>query len=532
MNSSKNSHNESDSTRPTDLTGRDRMYSNVLYSWGGQIVFVITGFIMPRLIDQHVGQFSLGIWDFCWSIVSYLNLAGLGVGSSVNRYVAKHRANADVTGLRESVSSVMCIQLIVAVIVLLSMATIVWFLPFLFADRLGNEISVAQWVVGLLGSGIAVQMAFDTSRGVLSGCHRWDLHNSINAGSNAVSAALMILVLKSGGGLSSLGMVHLSVVILTETFRTFMAHRICPELQVRLSYVKWFKVKEMLLFGSKTIVASLPQFLIIQINNIIIVSVLGPAALAVLSRPVALVRHVETFINKFSFVLTPMASSIEAGGQREELRRFFFDTTRYGIALTLPIVIFLVIFGDLILYFWMGHKYAYGTVLAILAIGYFLPVSQNSVMRILMGINRHGRVGLINLIITLAVFIAGSLIINSIGWSILLVAILISVSLTAGNGLVVPFWACYRLNIPITDYLRNSFSVPVACSAVFAAWLVFIRLLIPGNPIIVTSCALSSGSILMAGLYFRFLIQKSFRTNIICKIENKLRPSWIYYGKK
>lgn len=532
MKSSQNSHNKSGSKRPDDLTGRGRLHSNVLYSWGGQIVFVITGFIMPRLIDQHVGQFSLGIWDFCWSIVSYLNLAGLGVGSSVNRYVAKHRANADVTGLRESVSSVMCIQLIVAVIVLLSIATAVWFLPFLFADRLGSEINVARWVVGLLGAGLAVQMAFDTSRGVLSGCHRWDLHNAINAGSNAVSAALMILALKNGGGLRSLGIVHLSVVIITETFRTFMAHRVCSDLRVRLAYVKWLKAKEMLLFGSKTIVASLPQFLIVQINNIIIVSVIGPVALAVFSRPVALVRHVETFINKFSFVLTPMASSIEAGGQKDELRKFFFETTRYGIALTLPVVIFLVLFGDLILYFWMGEKYVHGIVLAILAIGYFLPVSQNSVMRILMGLNLHGRIALINLSVTLAVFVAGLLIISSIGWSIELVAIHIAISLTAGNGLIVPYLACGRLNIPIADYLRNAFFVPVVCSGVFAGWLLFIRILIPANPIIATICALSGGSILMAGLYFRFLIQKSFRRNIICKIENKLKPSWVYYGKK
>ena len=52
------------------LNGRDRLVSNVIWSWAGHLVFVISGFLMPRLIDSHIGQVSLGVWDFCWSIVT------------------------------------------------------------------------------------------------------------------------------------------------------------------------------------------------------------------------------------------------------------------------------------------------------------------------------------------------------------------------------------------------------------------------------------------------------------------------------
>ena len=53
-----------------DLTGRDRLVSNVLFSWGGNFVFIIAGFIMPRMIDRRLGQELLGIWDFAWSLVN------------------------------------------------------------------------------------------------------------------------------------------------------------------------------------------------------------------------------------------------------------------------------------------------------------------------------------------------------------------------------------------------------------------------------------------------------------------------------
>src|SRR5690348_219890 len=82
-----------------DLTGRDRMVSNVLASWAGHLVFIVAGFVMPRQIDRHIGQVGLGVWDFGWTAVNYFFLAQIGVGVSVNRYVARYRAAQDVAGL-------------------------------------------------------------------------------------------------------------------------------------------------------------------------------------------------------------------------------------------------------------------------------------------------------------------------------------------------------------------------------------------------------------------------------------------------
>jgi len=44
-----------------DRTGQDRMFRNVIASWAGHLVFIIAGFVMPRQIDQTIGQVGLGI---------------------------------------------------------------------------------------------------------------------------------------------------------------------------------------------------------------------------------------------------------------------------------------------------------------------------------------------------------------------------------------------------------------------------------------------------------------------------------------
>ena len=88
-----------------DLTGRDRLVSNVLFSWSAHFVFIAAGFIMPRMIDRRLGQELLGVWDFAWSLVSYFGLVQMGLTSSVNRYVARYRAVGDISGVNQVVSS-------------------------------------------------------------------------------------------------------------------------------------------------------------------------------------------------------------------------------------------------------------------------------------------------------------------------------------------------------------------------------------------------------------------------------------------
>ena len=73
-----------------DLSGRDRLVSSVIFNWAAYFVYIVAGFIIPRLIDRQLGQELLGIWDFAWSLVSYFALVQFGIASSVNRYIAKY----------------------------------------------------------------------------------------------------------------------------------------------------------------------------------------------------------------------------------------------------------------------------------------------------------------------------------------------------------------------------------------------------------------------------------------------------------
>lgn len=498
----------------TDMSGRDRLFRNVVASWAGHLVFIVAGFILPRMIDRQIGQAELGIWDFSWSLVNYFGMAGLGIGSSVNRYVAKYRSSQETQKLRTAVSSVFVIQLIASLIIAGLTGAATWSIPIFFAERFGGYHVTAQYVVLLLGLSLAVQMAFDTFRGVITGCHRWDVHNGLNAVTYAATVGAMIFSMMQGGRLVSLGAVYLGGTLLSELARAFLAYRICPLISVDLNYFSLRQAGAMLKFGIKGIVGGIAYVVIFQATSILIASHMGPAALAIFSRPAALVRVIENIISKFAMILTPTAGSLQSTDQIGELQGLFLESARIGVFLTLPGVIFLAFLGGPILEIWMGAAYGSGMVVSILALGAFLPISLQSVFTILTGMNLHGRVGLVSSLVSIFLFAAGAVVLTIIGWDLTNASALLAISFTAGVGILRSIYGCLKLEIPIMQFLRRAFLQPLACGLPFAACLAFNRIFIVDQPVMSAMVGFASAIAVLGPLYWRYVVPESKRAKI------------------
>ncbi len=506
-----------------DLTGKDRIVKNVLTGWVAYMIFMVAGFIMPRLIDNYEGQVALGIWDFSWTFVNYLSMSGLGLASALNRYVPRYRTTGELEKLNQTVSTVVMLQVFIALFVLLATLAIFFSIPVYFADRLGEQTGMARWVVLLLGGSLAVEMLFDASRGVIAGYHRWDIVNGINSLSRIVSIVGMIVALLMGGGLISLAAVYFVTTCIFMVMRYLVSRRVCSDITVRISLVRFRIAKEMLRFGIKTIIVILPRIFLIQTVNIIVAASLGPAALAVFTRPVVLVKYVGTFISRFSFVLTPTAGALQASGDDQELREFILETTRVSVAITLPLLLILAVFGDVIIGLWMGEDYVNHQLIIVLAIGTFLPASQQTIVRILIGMNVHGKLGLISFAVTLLVFFLGYLYISDTGWTLVNAGALMVVSEVLGAGVVIPLFACKHLNISFFHYLNRSFSAAMFIGSIFLGVMLLNRTLLDHSPVLAMLSGITSGGLILLPLYWRFILTEPQRCKLMSYVKKSSR---------
>jgi len=498
-----------------DLTGRSRMVWNVIVSWASQLVFIAAGFIMPRMIDRKLGQTTLGIWDFSWSMVAYFGLIQVGVGASVNRYVAKYRARKEMRLVSSVVSSVMFLQCLMAVVILVLTGLLTYLLPFAWGERLGDGIGDAQVVLLTLGASIAIQIALAAFTGVITGCHRWDIHNYIKAGWHAVTVVAMIVVLQLGLGIRSLAVASLIGLILADLNRIIYSFVLCPGLRVGLRFIRLAMIRDAFGFGVKTLAPRIGNLLLNQTTSILVLTYLGPAALALYSRPRSLAQHTHMLVSKLAFVVTPTASAMQSASHREELKELLVSGTRYAACISLPLTIGLAIMGRPLMLLWMGPDYANGTLVALVALGNFAMFTLMPAMSLLTGLNAHGRPGMVHLLAAVSSVGLVFLVLGPLKLGLEGVALAVGLPLTMAYGGYVLIHTCRRMGMRWSAFLRRAFGVPVLCTTPLAACLIASRILMPSQPLHALWLGSATGGLLLAIAYWRYILPDRIKVRIL-----------------
>lgn len=437
-------------------TGRDRLTLNVAASWLSQLVSICVGFVMPRLIHDELGQATLGIWDFGWSIVSYLSLANFGIGANCSKYVAEFRPTGQIERLRAVMSTAHFIQLGITAVVFTIIGLLYVFVDLLFQDTIVTNVPKASEVLLLLGASLGVQMVTDAYRGIITGCHRWDIHNGINTFHALSSAIGMVFALLIGKGLLTLAAVYFLATLAAEALRYVMSRRVCPEAEIHYRFANREDSRLIVSFGAKNLATLAGSLSVQQSINVLVAMKLGPAALAVFARPVALMRHLENFIMKFAFVLMPTASSLSGMGRTEELREFTQEMTRVGWLLAVPAAVYMLVFGPDLIGIWMGNDYVNEPLLTILALGGGLSAANRVGYRILSGMNMHGRVSAYGFGLYMAT------VLFAISWmtlgagGLLAAAVIFVAGDVLFNAALVPFFTARMLGMSVFRYVWDA----------------------------------------------------------------------------
>lgn len=497
-----------------DLTGKNRRAYNVIVGWLGQLVFVASGFILPRMIDTNLGKETLGIWDFAWSLITYFDFIYGGLISSVNRYVAKHRAVGDIDGVNTAVSSVFVVLLFFAILIALISSSSFFFLPLFMEEKLGSQMADAQWVILYLGLGLAIKIGLAVFGGVLTGCHRWDLHHGINAANRLITLIGMIAVLSFGGGLPTLALVYCCLETLVFGSRCSLVFRICPGLRINPRLARRATITNMWRFGLKTLLPDIGNLLSNQTFNLLLIWHLGPVALAGYNRPKGLIRNIQTFVRRYALTLTPTASSLQAMSAEQEIRGIFIQSCQTGAYIILPMIATLVIAGGPILEVWMGPEYADNILPAILALGYLPFLLQLPLNSLLQGFNSHGWPGLFKFIASIA----------GIGSAFTALSLFHSNATGAAIALFLPFWISEFIATPLFAAKKHHFSLrqywlsgilkPLLLMVPMILCLLVFRLVYAAHPIWMLLAGTPSGLSCFAISYWFFGASPDIRKTI------------------
>lgn len=508
-------------TPEKDLTGRSRLVSNVLFTWAGQLVFFVAGFVMPRMIDHKLGQEVLGVWDFSWSLVTYFRFVDMGVTASVNRYVARHWGKQDIDGINRVVSSATFALSLAGVLIFIGTVIAALLLPYwsgIHEDKYEKYISVTQWSVFWLGSMLAVGTGLGAFNGVLTGCHRWELQTMRNSIWQFITVSGMLVALWMGAGLATLAAITAIGQTLGQITMVTLAYHACPGLKLKRSEVHRGTIKELYIYSGKTLLPTASEMLLNQTTSVLITGHLGFAALAIFTRPRALLRQLDSLERKMAMILTPTTSSLESCGDVKEIESLLVKSVRYSIYLVMPIVLVMVIFGGEVMKIWMGAGYENWTLPAVMAIGFLGTCIQTPILFMLEGLNAHGRAGLGQFIgsalSAAAVFVA----FKFFQADLTVAAVAVTVPLLIVNMIYLPMLLCRRLDQNLGSFYRQVAIRPLVHVLPFAACLVVGRMFYKQYPI---PCAVLvvTGSVVLAIFYWRSVLPLSLKNGLSRRFE-------------
>lgn len=491
-------------TKSTQRTATSNLNVALCIAWGSQFIQIASGFIVPRLIEDRLGRELLGVWDLTWSLTSYFMLLEAGIGSAVNRHIALHLADGDMTSVNRVVSSVAAVQRVIGTLIVGLCVALSFFVGTFAKGLPASKILQAQWLVIILGSSIGISLYGAVYTGVLAGCQKWKLHHGIFAFTNTLSIIGMVAALSFGKGLITIALVHWSTEILGRSIRTVAAHKVCRGLSNRLRNANLATVRQMVSYGGKVYLTQMSQIAMNQTVNVMISAVLGPATLPIFVRPRNLVRQASFFSQKYAFMLVPRAATLSANAMKGDQSALAIESTRNGLFIALPLTALLAFSGNNLLSLWMGPDFADSLLIAILAVGFLSEIAYWPLNSILAGLNHHGRPAVASMIGALvSVTSVGALLFAGYK-NLSLIALAVTVPWSIIHGIYIPLCACALLNVSMSRFILDSWKRPLLCVLPFVGCLLAANALFPDAALKALLAGGLAGGVVLVSTYWKW----------------------------
>lgn len=502
--------------KPAEAEKPHGMLGGMIANWAGECVIVVSGFVLPRLIDERMSQAELGIWDFGWSIRSYIALSCTTLGSGAGYYVARYRASERWSELNRTLSAMMGLVVYATLLAAVLTGVLAAYTPFLVNSDSPRLLHAARSLVLTMGLASCAATPNLVYAGVITGSRRFDLLNLIDGLCDVYVVASVIACVWNGYGLEAMGYCVLGRELLNGVGKFLVARRVAPLLRIRPAWTDWAMYKEIFGFSGKTLIDVLGKVVQSQTSVMVVSSVLGPLEVALFSRPRALILITTRFVMGFARVLVPAASALREKQDQKGLGELLIRATRYGMYLSIPPALILVILGHKIIELWMGSgKYADTDVLMILVLGYFPLFAQQATFHVLLGLASHGLAGTASFVGALLSLVLTLLFVGVFHWGISGAAAATAIPVALVNVFVLPYAGCRAVGVPLRRYVSESIRGPIVLTLPFAGVLAASRIFVGGKPWQTLLAGLGVGVPMLLVMYWRSVLPAHIKDRLL-----------------
>ena len=439
-----------------------RIIRNVFSNWTSYFVTAVIGFLLAPFVVHSLGNTGYGLWTLVLSVTGYFGLLDLGIRSSVGRFVARYLALNDAARVNRTATTAMAILTAGGVLALL--ATLVTVAAFFDAFKLAPEFrAVGRQALLLTGLNVACILPLSVFSAVLIGLERFDVTSGITIVGELTRAALVITVLRTGGGLIGLSVISIAVTLGQYSAMAIFAKVLYQPLKIGWGLVDRETFRELMGFSIYRFIWIIANQLIFWSDSIVIGIFLGASRITFYAIAGSLINYSRTVVALVTDTLYPAATRMDARKDLPGLRRLLIDGTKIALVVALPLCMGLILLGKQFIVLWMGSAYASSAIfLAVLAIAQLASMPQNASALILAGMAKHKVLawlvlgeGAANLI--LSVILVQRIGLIGVAWGTVIPDVI-------SMAVIVPIYTLRTLELGMREYLTKAVLPPVLCA--------------------------------------------------------------------
>lgn len=368
---------------------RPSLYLNAASNWAALLTHVLVALVLTPFIISHIGKAGYGIWSLILAIIGYYGILRMGVDAAVMRYVARQSALEDFRAASVTASTSSAIFLAVGAVVVASAAALKEPLAEFF--EVGPEFAADFANVLLV---LAVSTLFTLLTSVLAALLRArELFVPLNAtmiSTHLLQGLLTVVLLEADAGLLGVALANLGATAVRFVCCAALWRRMLPEIVIRPGLVRRDVVGTLLAFGGVSTLIVVGDRLRFSLDSFVIAKKVSAEAIAIYAIAGNIMHHVVSLIGTASSVLTPRFASIDAHGDKAEMRRLFMKAISVTAPLSFGICALAVILGGQFINIWVGRNFLESMpVLWVLAGGYAFALAQNPTLGLLYATNKH-----------------------------------------------------------------------------------------------------------------------------------------------
>jgi O-antigen/teichoic acid export membrane protein len=427
------------------------------------LVFTLTksfsGLILIPLFVGQVGKENYGIIVLLLGLVGYAELFDLGLKPALVRNLTaeKNDENAEnkifITALVGSF-----IYFIVSAIFLISA---IWFFGVKFG--IPAEVVKSPIIYLFVTFYFLINIVSPIFSALLISHNRFDLVN-YRASFFSILGILLTLLLVWLTNLSYYA--WMIATLLSKTMELavlfFLSQKFFPNLKFNFTFYSYTKLKHLLTFGSKQLVAKWNKKIKFDSDPLILSYFLGPASLAIYRPGSAIIQSIRPIISSMAGQLFVSASKAHRDQNKEKLRLLLVTGSKFTVLAYLPLFFTFYFYGESLISLWLKTAYSIEDIHSIYQIlilwsfiDLFLYVEGSS-YSVLFGINHLDLIIKIDLVISILNILCSIVLVKYFNFGVLGVLLpSIATEFFVKIGLFI--YTAQKIGITLGDCLNNYF---------------------------------------------------------------------------